>query len=157
MMEYTDCGSHDDACHWNCFAQLLPRPHRGVRGDVDLQDTSAFVGEDDEDEQHATRKGRHGEEVERHTRADVISEEGAPRLGRRPTPTRHQPGRRSLRHRETELDELAVHPGAAADRTRPPGFFERHLAGWPRKVWVSFESRPLLAMITGRVRLGPHL
>jgi len=85
MMESAGFGSHDDGSHWNCFAQLPARPHRrGVRRDVDVQDTSAFVGEDDEDEQHATTKGRHGEEVERHTRADGTPEEGAPRLGRRP-------------------------------------------------------------------------
>ena len=127
------------------FSQLPARPRQcRVRRHVDVQYAPARVGEDDEDEQHATGEGRHREQVERDERAGVILEEGAPCLEGRPTPTGHQPGHRSLGYGKTELDEfavdawrppttgwpghladeaaqLAIHTGAAAGRTRPPG------------------------------------
>ena len=63
---------------------------RGVRRNVHVQNVPAFVGEDDEAEQHATRDRGHREEITCDERADVVLNEAAPRLGRRPTSTGHQ-------------------------------------------------------------------
>ena len=51
-----------------------------VIGDGDVHDASALVREDDEHEQQPVSRGRHDEEVGRHDLADVVRQEGAPRL-----------------------------------------------------------------------------
>ena len=74
------------------LAELLACPcRRRRRRDIDVQNAPTVVGEDDQDEEQATRDCRHREEVDGDERADVVLEERPPRLGRRPTPTGHQP------------------------------------------------------------------
>lgn len=91
------------------LAQLLARPRRcRVRRHVDVEDAPPLVGEHNEDEEHATGEGRHGEEIERDQRARVILQEGAPCLGRRPTPAGHQSRYRSLGYCETKRGQPAV-------------------------------------------------
>ncbi len=46
--------------------------------DIEVKHSSSVVGEDDESEQDAERRGRDREEVDRHEIADVIIEESAP-------------------------------------------------------------------------------
>ena len=49
-------------------------------GDGHMQDTAALVGDDHEDEQQATRRRWHDEEVRGGDLVEVIRQEGAPRL-----------------------------------------------------------------------------
>ena len=52
----------------------------GMLGDVEVNNASAVVGQDEEDEEDAEGGGGHGEEVDRGQRAEVVVEEGAPGL-----------------------------------------------------------------------------
>src|ERR1700680_483712 len=73
---------------WKRLAQLLGGPgRRRLRGDRDVPDASPIVGEEYQDEQEAVRRGRDDEEIGRDDLADVVPEEGAPGLRRRPAPT----------------------------------------------------------------------
>jgi hypothetical protein len=63
------------------FTHLLRGPHRrGMFRDVDVDHSPALVAEQDQDEEHAARECRHGEEVHRHERGDMIGEKRPPRL-----------------------------------------------------------------------------
>jgi hypothetical protein len=46
--------------------------------DADVHDAPALLRQNHEDEQQATRRSRHDEEVRRHDLANVIPEEGPP-------------------------------------------------------------------------------
>ena len=48
--------------------------------DVDVDDSPPLVRQQHQHEQHAARQGRHGEEVHRHQRGDMIGQKGPPRL-----------------------------------------------------------------------------
>jgi hypothetical protein len=48
---------------------------RGMLGDVEVQDSTPRVREDDQDEEHMQARGGNGEEVDRHQVADVVGEE----------------------------------------------------------------------------------
>ena len=77
--------------------QLLRGPRGGrMLRHVEVHDPSTMVQQDDEDEQDATRDGRHGEEVDRADRGDMIREEGSPGLRRWPSRPPHQPRDRSF-------------------------------------------------------------
>ena len=63
------------------LAQLLGRPSgRRMRRDGDVSDASPIVGEEDQHEQEAVRRGRDDEEISRHDLADMISQECLPGL-----------------------------------------------------------------------------
>ena len=69
------------------LAQLLGRSRRRrMRGDRHVPDAPAIVGEENQDEQEAVSRGRDDEEISRDDLADVIPQEGAPGLRRRPAP-----------------------------------------------------------------------
>jgi hypothetical protein len=51
-----------------------------MRGDRHVPDASPIVGEEHQDEQQAVRCSRDHREISRHDLADVIRQEGAPRL-----------------------------------------------------------------------------
>jgi hypothetical protein len=60
---------------------LLSGPRRGgMLGEVEVQDPTPMVSEDDQDEEYPQASGGHGEEVDRDEIADVIREERAPGL-----------------------------------------------------------------------------
>jgi hypothetical protein len=83
---------------------LLGRPSGGrMRSHVEVEDTVALVGEDDEDEEHAQARGGNREEIEGDQVPDVIGEERPPCLGRRRAPRRHQPRDSPLSHVDAEL------------------------------------------------------
>ena len=81
---------------------------RRVLRDVEVNDPPAVMENDDEDEQDSTRDGRDGEEIHRAQRRDVIRQERAPCLRRRPTRPPHKPGDSSLRDLNTQLAQLAA-------------------------------------------------
>ena len=61
------------------FPDLLSCPRRGrMVGDIDMNDATAIVREDDEDEQDPEGCGWDGEEVHGGTLGEVRSQEGAP-------------------------------------------------------------------------------
>jgi hypothetical protein len=49
-------------------------------GDVEMDNPTAVVREQDEDEEDSAGDGRYREEIDRHQRADMIRQKGAPRL-----------------------------------------------------------------------------
>ena len=55
-------------------------------GHVEVEDSPALVGEDDQDEEHVQARGGDGEKIERDQVPDVVGEELAPGLGRRGVP-----------------------------------------------------------------------
>jgi serine/threonine protein kinase len=55
-------------------------PRRRMFRNVDMDDSPALVAEQDQDEEHTAGQGRHGEEVHRHQRGDVIGEKSPPCL-----------------------------------------------------------------------------
>ena len=59
-----------------CLHDLLGGPSRGgMLGDVEVKKTASVVGQDEEDVEDAEGDGRHGEEVNRCQRPDVVLEE----------------------------------------------------------------------------------
>src|SRR2546425_12583287 len=75
------------------FNDLLCCPRRRrMFGHIKVNDSAAFVRQNNEHKQHVQPSGRYGEEVDRHEVAYVIVEEGSPRLGRRGAPFRHESG-----------------------------------------------------------------
>ncbi len=79
------------------FDDLLCRPRRRrMFGHIKVNDSAAFVRQNNEHKQHVQPSGRYGEEVDRHEVAYVIVEEGSPRLGRRGAPFRHESGNRTF-------------------------------------------------------------
>ena len=89
---------------------LLGSPVRaGVTGDVPMQDTPAVVGEDEKDVEDAKSRGRHGEEVDRGERTDMVVEEGAPGLRRRLACLGwHEAGNAALADVDAEFEQFAV-------------------------------------------------
>ena len=55
-------------------------------GHVEVEDSPALVGEDDQDEEHAQARGGEAEEIEGDQVLDAVGEERAPGLGRRGMP-----------------------------------------------------------------------
>jgi len=60
-----------------------------VRGDAEVEDPAALVGQYKEYVQDLKPDGRHREEIDGHQALDVIFEEGAPRLRGRPPVAHH--------------------------------------------------------------------
>ena len=108
------------------FGDLSDRPLGGRRrGHVHVNDHPAVVREDDEGVQHPERRGRYGEEVARGAFRDVVLEEGAPRLRRRPVSMalRHVLGDRRLGDVVAEQFQFCVDP-----RRSPVRVLGRHLS-----------------------------
>src|SRR3989475_10247996 len=76
---------------WKGFDDLLCRPRRRrMFGHIKVNDSAAFVRQNNEHKQYVQSSRRYGKEVNRHEVAYVIVEEGSPRLGRRGAPFRHE-------------------------------------------------------------------
>lgn len=75
-----------------------------------MENPAPVMRQDDQDEEEPAGDRRHGEEVEGDDPADVVLEERAPRLGRRPASARDQPRDRALGGVEPEFQEFAVNP-----------------------------------------------
>ena len=66
---------------WKGLDDLLRRPRgRWIRGDVDVNDLASAMAEYDESIQQSKRGCRHDEEVTGGGAAEVIGNEGPPRL-----------------------------------------------------------------------------
>jgi hypothetical protein len=110
--EIGGCGVVREGVH-----DLLGCPScRGMLGDVEVEDPTPMVGEDDEDEEHTQASNGNGEEVDRNQVLDVVSEERSPGLRRRCAPFADQPRDRALGHVNPELDELPMDSGRAPQR-----------------------------------------
>jgi hypothetical protein len=93
---------------------LLSGPSRGgMLGDVEVEDPTPMVGEDDQDEEHTQVSGGDGEEVDRDQVPDVIGEKRSPGLRRRCAMLGDQPGDGTLGHFDSKLEELAMDSGRA--------------------------------------------
>jgi hypothetical protein len=98
---------------------LLPRPHRrGMFRDVEVNDSPALVAEQDQYEEHTAGEGRHGEEVHRHKRGDMIGQKGPPRLWRRAARSPQEPRHCPFRHRDAKLAQFTVNPRRSPQRIR---------------------------------------
>ena len=105
--------------------ELLGRPLGGGGvGDVDVDDASPVVRQDDEDEQDLEQHRGHGEEVHGDEAPDVVGEERAPGLRWGRSTADQVLGDRGLGDLEAELLELAVNPGRA-----PQGVGASHACG----------------------------
>jgi hypothetical protein len=61
------------------LSQLLSNPRaRGVTRDIEIQDSPAVVGDDEEAVQHAECEGRYGEEIHRGDGLAMVVQEGQP-------------------------------------------------------------------------------
>ncbi len=96
---------------WEGFNDLLRRPFRGgMAGDRKVDDPSALVGKQHEDEEDAASDSRDREEVHRDERWRVIGEERAPGLARWPLSTTEESRDGALGDVDAELQEFSVDP-----------------------------------------------
>jgi hypothetical protein len=116
--------------------RLAPHPRRGrVRGDGDVDQLAAAVGDCDEHVEHLERERLDREEVRRPDRAGVVSHERAPGLARwagwAPPPV---PLDRAVADDDAELEQLAADALAAPARVGPRhrGDQLAHLKAQPR-------------------------
>ena len=98
---------------WKGLAQLLDHPCTcRMFGDIELQNSSPIMGDDEEAVQYAEGKRRHDEEIHRGDHFAMVAEECSPSLcrlrisGRSSHPAQH----RTLRDIETKHLELAMNP-----------------------------------------------
>ena len=107
------------------FAQLLDDPQAsGVLGDVEVQNASAFVADDEEAIEYAERDRRNRKEIHRGDGFLVVAKKGKPALARPRIPRRsfHPAGDGSFGNIETEHEEFTVDAGSA-----PGGVLGDHL------------------------------
>ena len=88
----------------------------GVLGHVKVDDSTALMGEDDEDEQDTEAGGGHDEEVDRDQVGDMVGEERAPGLRGLGAPLRHEPGDGAPLDRSADRERL---PGRGRARLTP--------------------------------------
>ncbi len=101
------------------FNDLLGRPRgRRMVRDRQVDDSSAVVREQYEDEQDASGEGRDREEVHRDEGCDVIGQERSPRLGGRTTPSPEQSRHGPLRDLDPQFGQLAMDSRSSPKRIR---------------------------------------
>ena len=92
-----------------CLDQLASGPNRcGRAGHVEVNNLTAFMGEDQEDVQDLERGRRYSEEIDRNRFPHVVLEERFPGLRGRFPGSDHILGDRRLRQVNPELEKLAV-------------------------------------------------
>jgi hypothetical protein len=98
-----------------CLDDLLGGPDRaGMFGHVEVKNTPPVMRQYEEDVKDAEGGRRHGEEVDRGQRSDVVVEEGSPRLRRRFSRSRrHEARDLSLGDHDAEFEKLAVNSRCA--------------------------------------------
>ena len=107
------------------FPQLLDDPQAcGVFGDVEVQNPSAVVADEEEAVEHAKGDRRDGEEIHRGDGFLVVAEKGKPALARPGIlgHSFHPPGNRSFGNIKTEHEKLTVDAGSS-----PGGVLGDHL------------------------------
>src|SRR4249919_934359 len=106
-----------------CLSDLASDPFRGWIGcDVDPDKVSAGQPDDDEDIEQIEANGRDNEQVHGGDVRRVVTQEGAPSLGRRSTTLDHVLRDAGLSDLEAELEQLAVDA-----RRSPQRIFRAHL------------------------------
>jgi hypothetical protein len=104
---------------WKGFSQLLDNPQASrMLGDVEVQDASTAVADDEEAIERAEGDRRNGEEVHRGDSFPVVAQKGEPALGKLRIFRRsfHPAGDRSLGEIKTEHEEFAMYPRRSPGR-----------------------------------------
>jgi hypothetical protein len=103
---------------------------------VEMDDTAALVGQDQENVEDLEADRRHREEVDRDQGLDVIFKEGSPGLGGRPTRANHVFANAGFAGINAEFEQFTVDA-----RSTPERIFPAHLADqitdFSRNAWPS--------------------
>src|SRR3982074_1498520 len=119
-----------------CFGDLACDPFRGWIGcDVDPDKVSANPPNDDEDIEQIEANGRTKEQVHGGDVGCVVTQEGAPALGRRSTSLAHVLRDAGLSDLEAELEQLAMDA-----RRTPQRIFRAHLSDQPAQIRANLPS-----------------
>jgi len=110
-----------------------------MRGDRHVDDLSAVVGEDDEDEEQPECDRGHDEEVGGHDLARVIGEKRPPCLWRWARMPSHVFGKGGFTHRESQLQKLPVNA-----RRAPQWVRRTHVTNQPAD--IGWDGRTASAM-----------
>ena len=89
-----------------------------MRGDVEVDDAPAVMGEHDEDEEDTQAGGGCREEIDRDQVSDMVSEERPPGLSGFGAPLRDEPGDGALGDIDAELQEFPVDAGSTPQGIR---------------------------------------
>jgi hypothetical protein len=73
-----------------------------------MDDATALVSQNEQNEERAERRGRYDEEIHRGQNTNLVLQERAPRLRPRTPAARQKPADRARRYLDPELCELAV-------------------------------------------------
>ena len=92
-----------------------------ILGDIEVNDPSAVVTDDDQAVEQPERRGRNDEHVDGHGVAHVIAQEAAPGRGGDLGPPGYVSADSGLAHNDTELEQFAVDAGRA-----PEGIGDAH-------------------------------
>src|SRR5580700_10451688 len=92
-----------------CFNHLLRSPSSSrMVSDIKVNHSAPFMRQNNEHKQYAEPGCRHREEVDRDQIANVIVQEGTPRLGRRCAALRHQSGNSTFGNVDAEFEQFAM-------------------------------------------------
>src|SRR2546426_4935508 len=122
-----------------CSDDLLCRPSRlRMFGHIKVNDSASFMRQHNEYKKHAQSSSRYREEVDRHEIADVIVEEGSPRLGRCRAGFRYQTGNRTFRNFDSEFKQFPMNSWCSPAHV---GFCHRlhqfsDVGVGPRPAWI---------------------
>jgi hypothetical protein len=106
------------------FSHLMREPELGrILGDIEVNDPSAVVTDDDQAVEQPERRGRNDEHVDGHGVAHVVAQEAAPGRGGDLGPPGYVSADGGLAHNDTELEQFAVDAGRA-----PEGIGRAYLA-----------------------------
>ena len=99
------------------LGHLMREPDLGwVLSDIEVNDPSAVVAEDDHGVEQPTGRGRNNEHVDGRRLTHVVAQETAPARGRDCGSPGHVSADGGLAHYDTELEQLAVDPGRTPQR-----------------------------------------
>ena len=106
--------SESPACPATGFA--VEPQHGRMLGHVEMQHLATIVFQDDQSEQYPHGNCRHGKKINRYHLADMVAQEGAPGLVRRPSEPAQDARYSALGDGDAEHFEFAVNPGCAPQR-----------------------------------------
>jgi hypothetical protein len=99
------------------FYDLLCRPSSGrMLGHIDMQHLATVVFQENEYEQYPHGDCRHSKEIDRDHLADMVVQEGSPRLVRRPPEVAQDARHGAFGEGDTEHRELTMDPRCAPER-----------------------------------------
>ena len=101
---------------------MLRRPLcRGMFGDAEVKNSSPLMFHDEKYKQYPQADRRYGKEVNRNDFAEMIPQEGSPRLRWRSLDRSQETGHSAFRNRDSELLQFPMNP-----RCPPRGVREGH-------------------------------